>query len=223
MLSRKLMQSFSSFHTTFYSICLFENVRHLSHLSLATTPLLGEDFPSMTLDFMETEICYPNLLPTSFSTCGFYGVVAILNKQFGGKEVKMKFFKRCFKKKKPELKPGEILDQVISQSSATANKCLLYKLANFKGGLYDFYLGQPEVLLFFIDCKYIECSAFLCRVYRDFSISFKIMKVHALGFRYVHCREANLEMSPCLPGIDFWDKWCPICQVLGLASAYASL
>lgn len=53
----------------------------------------------------------------------------------------MKFFKKCFKKKKPELKPGEILDQVISQSSATANKCLLYKLANFKGGLYKQFLG----------------------------------------------------------------------------------
>lgn len=38
------------------------------------------------------------------------------------------------RKKKHEPKPGEILDQVISQSSASASKCLLYKLANYKRG-----------------------------------------------------------------------------------------
>lgn len=38
------------------------------------------------------------------------------------------------RKKKHETKPGEILDQVISQSSSSANKCLLYKLANYKRG-----------------------------------------------------------------------------------------
>lgn len=43
------------------------------------------------------------------------------------------FFKVC-RKKKHEAKPGEILDQVISQSSSAANKCLLYKLANYKRG-----------------------------------------------------------------------------------------
>lgn len=42
-------------------------------------------------------------------------------------------FKAC-RKKKHETKPGEILDQVISQSSSSANKCLLYKLANYKRG-----------------------------------------------------------------------------------------
>ena len=42
-------------------------------------------------------------------------------------------FKFC-RKKKHETKPGEILDQVISQSSSNANKCLLYKLANYKRG-----------------------------------------------------------------------------------------
>ncbi|XP_037029755.1 uncharacterized protein LOC119069730 [Bradysia coprophila] len=42
-------------------------------------------------------------------------------------------FKFC-RKKKHETKPGEILDQVISQSSSTANQCLLYKLANYKRG-----------------------------------------------------------------------------------------
>lgn len=42
-------------------------------------------------------------------------------------------FKAC-RKKKHEAKPGEILDQVISQSSSIANKCLLYKLANYKRG-----------------------------------------------------------------------------------------
>ncbi|XP_031621236.1 transient receptor potential cation channel subfamily V member 4 isoform X2 [Contarinia nasturtii] len=42
-------------------------------------------------------------------------------------------FKVC-RKKKHEAKPGEILDQVISQSSSIANKCLLYKLANYKRG-----------------------------------------------------------------------------------------
>lgn len=46
--------------------------------------------------------------------------------------VKM-LFKTC-RKKKHETKPGEILDQVISQSSSSANKCLLYKLANYKRG-----------------------------------------------------------------------------------------
>lgn len=44
-------------------------------------------------------------------------------------------FKVCHKKKH-EAKPGEILDQVISQSSSNANKCLLYKLANYKRGEY---------------------------------------------------------------------------------------
>ena len=42
-------------------------------------------------------------------------------------------WKRC-RKRKPEPKPGEILDQVISQSSSSANKCLLYKLADYKRG-----------------------------------------------------------------------------------------
>ncbi|XP_037932563.1 uncharacterized protein LOC119667344 [Teleopsis dalmanni] len=47
----------------------------------------------------------------------------------------MKFFlKKCLRKKPPEMKPGAILDAVISQSSATATKCLLYKLADFKQG-----------------------------------------------------------------------------------------
>lgn len=31
-------------------------------------------------------------------------------------------------------KGGAILDQVIAESAAPDNKCLLYKLANFKGG-----------------------------------------------------------------------------------------
>ncbi|XP_055912069.1 uncharacterized protein LOC129946068 [Eupeodes corollae] len=43
-------------------------------------------------------------------------------------------FNKCFRKKEPEMKPGAILDQVISQSSATANRCLLYKLADYKRG-----------------------------------------------------------------------------------------
>ncbi|XP_030381037.1 uncharacterized protein LOC115628914 [Scaptodrosophila lebanonensis] len=47
----------------------------------------------------------------------------------------MKFFlKKCLRKKAPEMKPGAILDAVISQSSATACKCLLYKLADYKRG-----------------------------------------------------------------------------------------
>lgn len=46
----------------------------------------------------------------------------------------MKFLFSACRKKKHETKPGEILDQVISQSSASANKCLLYKLANYKRG-----------------------------------------------------------------------------------------
>ncbi|XP_017477011.1 PREDICTED: uncharacterized protein LOC108367006 [Rhagoletis zephyria] len=47
----------------------------------------------------------------------------------------MKFFlKRCLRKKPEEMKPGAILDAVISQSSPTANKCLLYKLADYKRG-----------------------------------------------------------------------------------------
>lgn len=45
----------------------------------------------------------------------------------------MKLFRAC-RKKRHEAKPGEILDQVISQSSSSANKCLLYKLANYKRG-----------------------------------------------------------------------------------------
>ncbi|XP_067635994.1 uncharacterized protein iav [Eurosta solidaginis] len=47
----------------------------------------------------------------------------------------MKFFlKRYLRKKPEEMKPGAILDAVISQSSPTANKCLLYKLADYKRG-----------------------------------------------------------------------------------------
>ncbi|XP_013102765.2 transient receptor potential cation channel subfamily V member 1 [Stomoxys calcitrans] len=44
------------------------------------------------------------------------------------------FMKKCLRKKPQEMKPGAILDAVISQSSATASKCLLYKLADFKRG-----------------------------------------------------------------------------------------
>ncbi|XP_073834263.1 transient receptor potential cation channel subfamily V iav [Musca autumnalis] len=44
------------------------------------------------------------------------------------------FMKKCLRKKPQELKPGAILDAVISQSSATASKCLLYKLADYKRG-----------------------------------------------------------------------------------------
>ncbi|XP_037824937.1 uncharacterized protein LOC119613071 [Lucilia sericata] len=44
------------------------------------------------------------------------------------------FLKKCLRKKPQEMKPGAILDAVISQSSATANKCLLYKLADYKRG-----------------------------------------------------------------------------------------
>lgn len=52
-------------------------------------------------------------------------------------------FKFC-RKKKHETKPGEILDQVISQSSSTANQCLLYKLANYKrGGAFDLFFFNP--------------------------------------------------------------------------------
>lgn len=47
-------------------------------------------------------------------------------------------FKVC-RKKKHEARPGEILDQVISQSSSIANKCLLYKLANYKRGKLRHY------------------------------------------------------------------------------------
>lgn len=43
-------------------------------------------------------------------------------------------FKRCCRKRKQETKPGEILDKVISQSSSSASKCILYKLANYKRG-----------------------------------------------------------------------------------------
>jgi len=53
----------------------------------------------------------------------------------------MKFLlKKCLRKKAPEMKPGAILDAVISQSSATACKCLLYKLADYKRGesLFNF-------------------------------------------------------------------------------------
>ncbi|EDW06285.2 uncharacterized protein LOC6584990 [Drosophila mojavensis] len=47
----------------------------------------------------------------------------------------MKFLlKKCLRKKAPEMKPGAILDAVISQSSATACRCLLYKLADYKRG-----------------------------------------------------------------------------------------
>ncbi|XP_034490882.1 uncharacterized protein LOC117794351 [Drosophila innubila] len=47
----------------------------------------------------------------------------------------MKFLlKKCLRKKAPEMKPGAILDAVISQSSASACKCLLYKLADYKRG-----------------------------------------------------------------------------------------
>ncbi|ALC48690.1 iav [Drosophila busckii] len=47
----------------------------------------------------------------------------------------MKFLlKKCLRKKTPEMKPGAILDAVISQSNATACKCLLYKLADYKRG-----------------------------------------------------------------------------------------
>lgn len=50
----------------------------------------------------------------------------------------MKFLlKKCLRKKAPEMKPGAILDAVISQSSATACKCLLYKLADYKRGKYS--------------------------------------------------------------------------------------
>lgn len=47
----------------------------------------------------------------------------------------MKFlFKKFLKKKGQVSKGGAILDQVIAESAAPDNKCLLYKLANFKGG-----------------------------------------------------------------------------------------
>lgn len=50
----------------------------------------------------------------------------------------MKLFFKAFQKKKQESRPGEILDQVISQSSSMANKCLLYKIANYKRGIRNF-------------------------------------------------------------------------------------
>lgn len=47
----------------------------------------------------------------------------------------MKFlFKKFLKRKAQVSKGGAILDQVIAESAAPDNKCLLYKLANFKGG-----------------------------------------------------------------------------------------
>lgn len=54
----------------------------------------------------------------------------------------MKFLlKKCLRKKAPEMKPGAILDAVISQSSATACRCLLYKLADYKRGKWP--TAQP--------------------------------------------------------------------------------
>lgn len=51
----------------------------------------------------------------------------------------MKFlFKKFLKRKALVSKGGAILDQVIAESAAPDNKCLLYKLANFKGG-EDFF------------------------------------------------------------------------------------
>lgn len=72
----------------------------------------------------------------------------------------MKFLlKKCLRKKAPEMKPGAILDAVISQSSATACKCLLYKLADYKRGKYP--LSRGKVLL------YLNCNLrFRWRPYR---------------------------------------------------------
>lgn len=56
----------------------------------------------------------------------------------------MKFlFKKFLKSKAQVSKGGAILDQVIAESAAPDNKCLLYKLANFKGGekMYNFWVS----------------------------------------------------------------------------------
>lgn len=49
--------------------------------------------------------------------------------------MKLPLFKRFAKKKSQVSKGGAILDQVIAESAAPDNKTLLYKLANFKGGM----------------------------------------------------------------------------------------
>lgn len=46
------------------------------------------------------------------------------------------FFKKFLKKKSQVSKGGAILDQVFAESAAPDNKCLLYKLANYKGGAF---------------------------------------------------------------------------------------
>ena len=43
--------------------------------------------------------------------------------------------KPCRKKKRKVLQGGSILDRVISQAS-NQDQCLLYKLANYKKGMY---------------------------------------------------------------------------------------
>lgn len=45
----------------------------------------------------------------------------------------MHLFRGC-RKRRHTAQPGEILDQVISESTSAATNCLLYRLANYKRG-----------------------------------------------------------------------------------------
>jgi len=76
-------------------------------------------------------------------------VVVGAGARIGVQAADMKFLlKKCLRKKAPEMKPGAILDAVISQSSATACKCLLYKLADYKRGKE---FGDPDLLIVISD------------------------------------------------------------------------
>lgn len=54
---------------------------------------------------------------------------------------------KAFRKKKHVAQGGAILDQVISESCSPNNKVLLYKLANYKLGLFVDYATLSSLVV----------------------------------------------------------------------------
>lgn len=111
-------------------------------------------------------------------------------------------FKIC-RKKRHETKPGEILDQVISQSSSIANKCLLYKLANYKrgGDLIDAFQsgGQMAVETLIRD----EFGMFMYNNGKGQVIN----RAEYLRWKYIDNKEVVIPIEASLSSHDPLGKW----------------
>lgn len=115
----------------------------------------------------------------------------------------MKLFRAC-RKRKPTAQPGEILDQVISQSTASAAKtCALYRLANYKRGgqLVDTFTagGAPAA-------EHVIRTEYTVYMYHG-GKGQPINRAEYLRWKYMDNREVTIPIEAALTVHDPLGRW----------------